>query len=170
MISESARVTTAEEAAYRIDAPNSLPRAIKVIALDKRSGNTVNQLARSGWKNTLFFVDVAVAWDPKTPRGTPIEASLVALDGGRRDIGEEVATANLIVIVVSAGNHSDAVPLIAEACQRNRVMITGLLLGAGNISDAQMMASLKTLRPYAPMLVVSSEDDYIAAMLTALRA
>ena len=34
MLSESARMTTAEEARFRIDYPNSKPRAIKVVALD----------------------------------------------------------------------------------------------------------------------------------------
>ena len=45
MLSESARMTTAEEAKFRIDAPNSKPRLIKVIALDKRSEEVVKKLA-----------------------------------------------------------------------------------------------------------------------------
>ena len=34
MQTESARMTTAEEARYRINYPNSSPRAVKVVALD----------------------------------------------------------------------------------------------------------------------------------------
>ena len=37
MLSESARMTTAAEARFRIDDPNSKPRADKVIALDPPS-------------------------------------------------------------------------------------------------------------------------------------
>ena len=44
MQSESSRMTTAEEAKFRISAPNSKPRAIKVIALDKRSEAMVKKL------------------------------------------------------------------------------------------------------------------------------
>jgi ethanolamine utilization protein EutP (predicted NTPase) len=49
-------------------------------------------------------------------------------------------------------------------------MITGLLLKADMASDADIAQSLKELRPHAPMLVISTGDDYVSAMLTALRA
>src|SRR5215212_1329591 len=44
-MSESARMTTAAEAAFRIDAPNSQPRNVKVIALDGPSERVVKHLA-----------------------------------------------------------------------------------------------------------------------------
>ena len=47
MLSESARATTAAEARFRIDAPNSQPRAVKVIALDAPSEAVVKRLARA---------------------------------------------------------------------------------------------------------------------------
>ena len=47
MLSESARMTTAEEARFRIDYPNSKPRAIKVIALDPPSERVVKRLAQT---------------------------------------------------------------------------------------------------------------------------
>ena len=45
MQSESARMTTAQEARFRIEAPNSKPRAVKVIALDAPSEGVVKKLA-----------------------------------------------------------------------------------------------------------------------------
>ena len=45
MISESARMTTAEEARFRIDYPNSKPRAVKVVALDRAERAVVKRLA-----------------------------------------------------------------------------------------------------------------------------
>jgi len=45
MLSESARMSSAAEARFRIDAPNSKPRAVKVIALDHSSERVVKQLA-----------------------------------------------------------------------------------------------------------------------------
>ena len=47
MQSESARVASAAEARFRIDAPNSRPRAVKVIALDRESEAVVKRLAQS---------------------------------------------------------------------------------------------------------------------------
>ena len=41
MLSESARMSSAAEAKFRIAAPNSRPRAVKVIALDAASERVV---------------------------------------------------------------------------------------------------------------------------------
>jgi hypothetical protein len=45
MQSESARMSSAAEAKFRIDRPNSQPRAVKVIALDTQSERIVKELA-----------------------------------------------------------------------------------------------------------------------------
>jgi hypothetical protein len=45
MPTESARMTTAEEARFRVDYPNSKPRSVKVIALDPPSERVVKRLA-----------------------------------------------------------------------------------------------------------------------------
>jgi hypothetical protein len=170
MLSESARMTTAKEAAFRIEHPNSRPRVVKVVALDEASAASVRELARGGWKHTVFFTAVSVDWDPRRPPGSPIHAQLVALNGERHDLLEEVAAANLIVMIARAGARPEAAALIAEACALRRVMITGLLLTAEASSDADVAQTLAMLRPFAPMLVVSGEDDYVPAMLAALRA
>jgi hypothetical protein len=171
MLSESARMTTAKEAAFRVDYPNSLPRAIKVLALDQASMRIVRQLAgQRDWKNATFFTSVSADWDPKRPWGTPIHASLVDIDGKHRDLVGEIGAANLVVMISTAGETADAASLIAEVCSLKRVMITGLLLTSENSSDEEVARTLKALRPYAPMLVVSGEKEYVAAMLTALRA
>ena len=55
MQTESARMTTAEEARFRIDYPNSKPRAVKVIALDPPSERVVKRLAQGTWQRASFF-------------------------------------------------------------------------------------------------------------------
>jgi len=47
MLSECARATTADEARFRVNYPNSSPRAVKVIALDKPSEGVLRRLAES---------------------------------------------------------------------------------------------------------------------------
>jgi hypothetical protein len=170
MLSESARMTTAKEAAFRIEHPNFRPRVVKVVALDPDSAAIVRELALGDWKNTAFFTSVAVDWDPAQPRGAPIHAQFVGLDGERHDLVGEIGAANLVVMIARAGASPEAAALIAEACALKRVMITGLLLTADATTDADVAHTLAMLRPHAPMLVVSGEDDYVAAMLTALRA
>src|ERR1700760_3523312 len=50
MQSESARMSSAAEAKFRIDKPNSQPRAVKVIALDAPSERIVKELAQAPWQ------------------------------------------------------------------------------------------------------------------------
>ena len=55
MISESARVTTAAEARFRINAPNSRQRVIKIIALGHTSERLVKHLATREWNQATFL-------------------------------------------------------------------------------------------------------------------
>jgi hypothetical protein len=49
-------------------------------------------------------------------------------------------------------------------------MTTALVLGGAGISDETLSKTLAQLRPWALMLVIASAEEYIADMLTALRA
>jgi len=49
MRSESARMSSAAEARFRVDLPNSRPRAVKVVAVDARSEPVVADLAQLRW-------------------------------------------------------------------------------------------------------------------------
>ena len=55
MQSESARMSSAAEARFRINAPNSKGRAVKVIALDQPSERVVKSLAQRQWNGATFF-------------------------------------------------------------------------------------------------------------------
>src|SRR5262245_1009551 len=55
MQSESARMSSGAEARFRIDAPNSAPRQVKVVALDRTSETVVASLARRQWNDASFF-------------------------------------------------------------------------------------------------------------------
>lgn len=170
MLSESARMTTARAASFRVNYPNSAPRAVKVVALDKPSAAIVRELAKGRWQAASFFTAVSADWDPSRPRGTPIHASLVDLQGRHCDLVDEIGSSNLVVMIGMAGEAAEAASLVAEVGSLKRVMITGLLMTSAESTDEDVARTLKALRPYAPMLVVSSEQEYIAAMLTALRA
>ena len=65
MPSESARATTAAEARFRIAAPNSEPRAVKVIALDPPSEAIVKRLASLQWNRASFLTASAFAGTPQ---------------------------------------------------------------------------------------------------------
>jgi hypothetical protein len=50
------------------------------------------------------------------------------------------------------------------------VMTAALVLGSASTSDEVLAKSLAQLRPWSLMVVIASAEDYIADMLTALRA
>ena len=99
-----------------------------------------------------------------------MKAWLSDLAGRTKDLIDEIATADLIVMVASAGTNAEAASVIAEACNARKVMTTALITGSAGKSDEVLGQTLAQLRPWALMLVIASADEYIEDMLTALRA
>ena len=170
MISESARVTTAAEARYRINAPNSHGRIVKVIALDALSERVVKHLASRQWNSASFFTASAFAGAPHDAQRFSVEGWLKDLAGRTKSLMDEVAGADLVVMIAAAGEHAEAAAIIGEACSVRHVMTTALVLGSHAASDEALSKTLAQLRPHAMMLVIASADEYIEDMLTALRA
>ena len=170
MLSESARSASAAEARFRIDAPNSKARAVKVIALDASSEAVVKRLSQSSWNNASFFTASAFAAATRQGERFSMQGWLSDLAGRTKDLVDEIDSADLVVMVASAGADASAASLIGEACSAKRVTTTVLVLGAAEISDAALAQSLAQLRPWALMLVIASAEEYIADMLAALRA
>jgi hypothetical protein len=168
MQSESTRMSSATEARFRIDAPNSRPRAVKVIALDHPSERVVKDLSARRWNSAAFFT--ASAFGDRPRQGESFAGWLSDLAGRTKNLIEEVNGADLVVMVASAGEAPQAASIIGEACSLKRVMTTALVLGGSSVSDEALSKTLSQLRPWALMLVIASAEEYIADMLTALRA
>jgi hypothetical protein len=169
MLSESARMSTAAEARFRIDAPNSKPRHVKVIALDPTSEALVKHLAERRWNSASFFTASAFAGAPPG-RGFSVQGWLSDLAGRTKDLIDEVNGADLVVMVATAGESAQAAALIGEACSLKRVNTTGLILGGASATDEMLSKTLSQLRPWSLMLVIANGEDYIEDMLIALRA
>src|ERR1700689_2085856 len=170
MQSESARMSAAAEAKFRIDKPNSQPRAVKVIALDTRSERIVKELAQSQWQRASFLHPPASSGAPRKGEPFSMGGWLNDLAGRPKDLVDEVNSADLVVMVATAGESAAAAAIIGEACNVKHVMTTALILGGASTSDGALSKMLAQLRPHVMMLVISSADEYIKDMLTALRA
>lgn len=170
MESESARMTTAEQARFRINHPNSKARSVKVVALDAPSEVVVKRLAQGQWQNATFLTALRFDGAPRSGQGWNMKDWLSDLAGRTKDLVDEVATADLVVMVATAGGKANAAAVIAEACNVRKVMTTALIIGSESKSDEELSKTLASLRPYASMLVIAGNDDYIEAMLVALRA
>jgi hypothetical protein len=174
MESESARMSSAAEARFRIDYPNSQPRVIKVVALDEVSERVVKRVAEQTWQRANFFTslkfDGAAGGQDRSIQAWSMKAWLSDLAGRTKALVEEVACADLVVMVSSAGTSAEAASVIGEACAVRKVMTMALIIGSEQRSDEDLSKTLAALRPYASMLVIANGDEYIEEMLAALRA
>ena len=157
-VSESARMNSAAEARFRVQAPNSKPRAITVVALDADGERVVRDISSGGWQNARFFTSLS-------PDGT-----LIGIAGTNRALTDEVEASDLVVLVAGPGGRADLAPRIGEACSAKRVMTTGFVVGAAGASDTELSKTLAQLRPWSLMVVIANNDEYIADMMAALRA
>jgi hypothetical protein len=148
MLSESARMSSAAEAAFRVQAPNSRPRVIKIVALDAQSEDIVRRLAAGSWNQASFFTASAFT----------------------QNVVDQVAGSDLVVMVAGPGGGADAARVIGRACSDKRIMTTALIVGAAGASDDAVAKTLSQVRPWSLMVVIADADGYIEDMLTALRA
>jgi hypothetical protein len=172
MLSESARMRSSAEARFRVQAPNSMPRAIRVIALNAAGEAVVRRLAGTGWKHATFFT-AAAGGEP----GGLGDRSLASADDALRDLAGEIRSltsevddADLVVLVAGPGGHAQAASLIGQACSLRRVMTTAFIVSVASASAQALSKTLAQVRPWALMVVIADSDDYIDDMMTALRA
>ncbi len=132
---------TAAEARFRIDRPIG-GRAAVVVALDDEAAKVVDRVAERPWRGARFF----------------------RADDGR--LSEELADADVAIMIATAGADADAASAIARTCADRGIMTAGLILG----EHLDVAAAVSALRPYARNLMVTDDEEDVAAVLTALRA
>jgi hypothetical protein len=172
MQSESARATSRNEARFRIGYPNSTPRLVKVIALDEGSRARVDETAALPWGRAVFFTLLSLenVPAPVPAKSSAVRAWLRGIAGETKSLIEEIDSADLVVMVASAGSRAEAALLIGEACHMRNVTAIGLVLQDAETTDTAIERTLETMRPFTTMLVIANGAEYIEAMLTALRA
>jgi hypothetical protein len=159
-------MSSAAEARFRVQRPNSKLRTIKVVALDPVAEGVVTRLAAGSWPNATFLTTAAAG-------AAAVDADggwLRDLSGNVRALADEVANADLFVMVAEPGGGAGRAATIGRACSDRRVNTTGLIVGASSASDAAVSQTLAQLRPWSLMVVIAEADDYVENMLAALRA
>lgn len=167
--SESAIMTSAEQARFRIDRPNSRPRATLVIALDARGAAALGALRDDRFWNGARFLRYGGA--RRASQHLPslrIDAIVLDEAGNELSLMKQLAGVDA-VIMLTATDAAEAAEIIGNACAARGIAATGLVLAPEQGAKAlgQIVAAL---RPHTAMLVVSSSEDYAAEMLSALRA
>jgi hypothetical protein len=170
MLSESARMASAEEARYRVNYPNSTPRMIKVVALDEPSKALVDEVSRQPWNRASFFT--SMSFEGASPRAehSSIKAWLSDIAGHTKDLIAEISEADFVVMVANAGEDAQGASIIGEACSARSITTIGLIVQSPGTTEDELSRTLGHMRPFAKMLVIATGQDYIEVMLTALRA
>jgi hypothetical protein len=142
LLNSCARAATAEEARFRIDRPIG-GRSVLIVALDDQAADVVDRIAERPWGAARFF------GSPDDPR-----------------LADEIPEADVTIMVGTAGADGDAAAVIARASAERGIMTAGLILG----ERLDVAGAVTALRPYARNLMVTDDEEDVAAVLTALRA
>jgi hypothetical protein len=166
--SESAIMTSAEQARFRINRPNSRPRTTCVIALDERSAAALPALKDRPWNGARFLRYAGARKASQTLPTLRIDGALQDEAGNTLSLMRELAGVDS-VIMLTASNAAEAAEIIGNACAARGIAATGLIIAPAEGGEA-LSRIVTALRPHTAMLVVSSGEDYVGAMLSALRA
>src|SRR5262249_40098747 len=128
MQSESARVTTAEQSRFRINDPTARPRAVKVIALDRKAEPVVKRLSELKWNGATFFTACAFAAQPQAGKDFSVTGWLADLAGRSRDLVNEVNAADLVVMVATPGENAAPASILRSHLNLQRLMTTAIIV------------------------------------------
>jgi hypothetical protein len=170
ILSESARMSSASEARFRVQLSNSQPRSTKVIALDARSEELLERLAERRWGHTAFLSAARFGTGLRLEQYISEDGWLTDLAGRPANLEEQVDTADLVAMIATAGENARAAVAIGHACSERRVNTAALISGTAFATDADISKTLAQLRPWSLMVVIAGTDDYIEDMMVALRA
>ena len=109
----------------------------------------------------------------QTPNPTSRAVKVIALDGASdREIATFISglpSADLVVMVVSAGGDARAAAAIGSICSDRRIMTTSIVIRAASTTDDALSKTLAQVRPWSLMVVVASDDAYVDDILTSFR-
>lgn len=168
LLNSCARAATAAEARYRIDYPNSRARASRIIALDREAAEVMARAADASSAEAHFLTYVSKRATPGI-EALAVDATLADGEGAETRLSSELAGADVVVMIATAHPDADAAAVIGNACFVRGIMTAGLIITADR-SDESVDRAIHSLRPYAAVLVVAAGEDYVPAMLQALRA
>jgi hypothetical protein len=162
LLNGCARAATAAEAKFRIDRPIA-GRSARVVALDDVAAAIVRRVAEQPWRDARFLVYEAPA--AGGANGASGDIALRATDGSLSRLSDELTDADVALVVATSDDGAEAASAIAQACDRRGIMTAGFILG----ERREVGAAVSALRPYAPVLLVTDDEEDIAEVLTALR-
>ncbi len=165
LLNSCTQAATAAEARFRIDRPIG-GRSARVIALDEGAAEVVRRVADLPWGGARFLTYAGRTAPANGSNSSPATILLRAADGSETRLSEELADADVAIMIATADAGPEAASAIAQACALQGIMTAVLILG----DRLEVGAAVSALRPYARVLMVTDDEDDVPAVLTALRA
>lgn len=145
----------------RIQAPNSRPRSIALVGLGAGGAAVAEHLRDEGPR------DVNLRIFP-TPR-PPEPDAIASIKSNGDDLHRALHEADIIFVVARPGDDVRLVPVVSRLAADRHAQVSALyLVPPGHDAQVREDATLRTLRTGVHMLVIASDDSYVAAMIAAL--
>jgi len=106
---------------------------------------------------------------PDTNRSVKVIDLDTATDGDIARLIDDLGSADLALMLVSAGADAGAAARVGRACSDRHVMTHTVIVQAAKATDAALSATLAQVRPWSLMVVVVNEDDYVDDILRSFR-
>ncbi len=145
----------------RIQARNSRPRTIAMVGLGEGGAAVAQRMKAEG----LGPLQVRVFASPRVPAAD----ALATIKSNGDDLHRALQEADMIFVVACRGDDVGLTPVVARIARDRGVQVTAIYLvpsAAGTASEED--DTLRMLRSDVHMLVVATDETYVAAMIAAL--
>lgn len=147
----------------RIQEPNSRRRTIALVGLGV--GGAV--MARNVAKMDLGPIHVHVAANPRVPT----EDALATIKSSGDELHRAIKVADMVFIVACRGDDVGLATMVSRLAHARKAPVTAIYLVPSSVDPGVPVIdddTLKTLRAGVEMLVIASDESYVAAMVAAL--
>jgi cell division GTPase FtsZ len=145
----------------RIQSPNSRPRFIALVGLGEGGAAIARGLARED----LGALQVKVFASPRAVA----EDALATIKSNGDDLHRALKDADMIFVVACPGDDLGLAPVVHRIARDRKVQVTALyIVPEVDARHGEEDDNLRTLRAGAHMLVVATDESYVAAMVAAL--
>ena len=103
------------------------------------------------------------------PRPTGRVLKVVALDRVTDADLKDVAAADFVVMVTTAGADARSAATIGEVCSRHRIATATVVVRRTSATDEMLSTTLAQVRPWSLMVVVAGDESYLEDFLKSFR-
>jgi hypothetical protein len=82
---------------------------------------------------------------------------------------DDIATADLVVMVAQAGSDASASASVGQACSDMRTHTATFVVRSPSATDEGLSRTLAQVRPWSLMVVVASDEAYVEDVLRSFR-